>query len=317
MKSLASAGFAVRALSRNPSNAAWLESLSGPGAVTVHQLDLGTGLDPSATAAGMEGVFKGAECVFFAAGFEKQEQATVDFYKGNVLATIRAAKASNVATVVVTSSGGSTNAPGLTDSIPKNEIEHWSDPDDQLAKGKFSPAAKTLMEIAALEACGRNKRNEVVDEVVAKSAPRLVIMNPNLILGPPLDPGAIKGNSLPWIVKILKKERMNESVPNDSMSIIDVRDLAALHVAAATNEGASGRYFGVNKSFPWTEILGAFEEALPGKYFAPPRKEGEDYEGTIATKFDHTRKQSLGVSLRPLKETLKDLVKFLQERGEV
>ena len=242
-------------------------------------------------------------------------QATIDFMRGNVLSTIQAAKASNVATVVVTSSGGSTNAPGLTDATPKNEIEHWSDPDDQLAKGKFSPAAKTLMEIAALEACGRNQRNEVVDEDLAKSAPRLVIMNPNLILGPPLDPGVIKGNSLPWIVKILKKERMNEFVPNDSMSIIDVRDLAALHVAAATNEGASGRYFGVNKSFPWTEILGVFEEALPG-YKAPPRKEGENYD-KIATQFDHTRKEGLGVSLRPLKETLSDLVAFLQQRGEV
>ena len=37
------------------------------------------------------------------------------------------------------------------------------------------------------------------------------------------------------MVKILKGEAMNKEIPNDSMSIIDVRDLAA-YVAAAENE---------------------------------------------------------------------------------
>lgn len=84
-------------------------------------------------------------------------------------------------------------------------------------------------------------------------------MNPNLILGPQLQSGSVKGNSLPWIKKILTKETMAEMIPNDSMSIIDVRDLAALHVAAAENTEASGRYFGVNKSFEWREILSTFQ----------------------------------------------------------
>ena len=76
--------------------------------------------------------------------------------RGNALNIISAAKKAKVKSVVLTSSGGSTNALGLTDSTPKNEIEHWSDPDDQIARGKFSPAAKTLMEMAALESVGRN-----------------------------------------------------------------------------------------------------------------------------------------------------------------
>eukprot|EP00536_Pseudo-nitzschia_multiseries_P002781 jgi/Psemu1/184268/e_gw1.38.26.1 len=106
------------------------------------------------------------------------------------------------------------------------------------------------------------------------------------------------------------------------MSIIDVRDLAELHVAAALNPEASGRYFGVNRSFSWREILGAFAEATatstsPYRYVPPPLKPGEDYESAIATQFDHTRKNSLGVTLRPLEETLRDLVEFFVSKGAI
>ena len=43
----------------------------------------------------------------------------------------------------------------------------------------------------------------------------------------------------------------------------------------------------------------------------PPRFEGES---ATPTQFDNSRRDSLGVKLRPLKETLKDLVDFLIER---
>ena len=76
----------------------------------------------------------------------------------------------------------------------------------QVSNSRYSPAAKTLMEIAALHEVGRNKQNQVVDEEKAKDAPRLCIMNPNLILGPQLQPGGVAGKSLPWIAKILKGE---------------------------------------------------------------------------------------------------------------
>lgn len=92
----------------------------------------------------------------------------------NALATIEACKSEKVPVVVLTSSGGSTNPPGITNETPKNEIIHWSDPEAQLAANKFSPAAKTLMEINALKAVGRNQQNEIVDNSVASISPRLV-----------------------------------------------------------------------------------------------------------------------------------------------
>ena len=167
------------------------------------------------------------------------------------------------------------------------------------------------MEIAALKAVGRDQRNEVVDAEAAAGAPRLCIMNPNLILGPQLQPGPISGNSLPWIVSILKGEKMAQEIPNDSMSIIDVRDLAQLHVACALEPTSTGRYFGVNRSWPWEEIMAAFKEAYPA-FVIPPRFQGE---AQTPTQFDHSRKNSLGVELRELTATVHDLVTFFRQRG--
>ena len=53
----------------------------------------------------------------------------------------------------------------------KNEIDHWSDPEFQISQGKYSPAAKTLMDRAAL--------------TFQENHPdlRIVIFNPSMILG--------------------------------------------------------------------------------------------------------------------------------------
>ena len=42
--------------------------------------------------------------------------------------------------------------------------------------------------------------------------------------------------------------------PGPGVHAVDVRDLAALHVACAEQPGASGRYFGV-RSYRWAEVL--------------------------------------------------------------
>ena len=311
---LLSEGFFVRCGTRNVANASWLmNSLqdSHNSNLSIHQTDFSD--DGPCNLSQLDTLFEGCDSVFLCTGFETQKPETITFMVNSALKTIQSAKKNAVKTVVLTSSGGSTNPTlALPDGTPKNELLHWSDPDIQQKNLKFSPAAKTLMELKALEEVGRDKSNKIIDQEKSSTNPRLVIMNPNLILGPQLQPGAVSGNSLPWIVKILKGEAMNKQIPNDSMSIIDVRDLASLHVAAAMNKNASGRYFGVNKSWPWEEILNELGEVYPNyKSKIPPRFEGES---ATPTQFDNTRRDSLGITLRPLKETLKDLVDFLVEK---
>lgn len=59
------------------------------------------------------------------------------------------------------------------------------------------------------------------------------------ISGPMFQPELPEKGSLKMLLAILKRERL-EKIPNGSMSVIDVRDLAALELAAVENPEAKG-----------------------------------------------------------------------------
>ena len=64
------------------------------------------------------------------------------------------------------------------------------------------------------------------------------------------------------------------------MSFIDVRDLAALHVAALENEGAKGRFFGVcENSTHFEDVAKMLKEYYPSIEIPPPL-EDERVRGT-------------------------------------
>ena len=95
------------------------------------------------------------------------------------------------------------------------------------------------------------------------------------------------------------------------MSIIHVQDLALLHIACMETENASGRYFGVNQSWAWEEILAELKKVHP-PYNPPPKK----YETlNPVTRFNNDRRDSLGVELRSLEDILGDTVKYLIEKS--
>jgi len=257
--------------------------------------------------------------VFMCVGHEKQEPATIDFMVNAGLAVLKAAKKGKVP-VVLTSSTGSTNLPEAPAGALKNETEFWSDPDKQKAAGKFSPAAKTLMEMRALEFVGRTRQNQVVDKDTASSSPRLCIINPSLILGGRLDNGELKGNGLPWFARILKGEAMTKEIPNDSMSIISVSDLAMLHVACLEDQSASGRYFGVVKSWSWEDILTSVKKHIP-TYHLPPK---HFTESNPVTQFDNSRRDSVlkgafgdSFKLKNLDQILEETISYLEKSGNI
>ena len=92
--------------------------------------------------------------------------------------------------------------------------------------GRYSPACKTLVDRAALKFEGEHPDL------------RIVIFNPNMILGPMFHPEM--DGSLALFRAILKGEKFKQ-IPNDSMSFIDVRDLAELELAALENKNARGK----------------------------------------------------------------------------
>ena len=160
------------------------------------------------------------------------------------LRALRAAKAAGITRVVLTSSIA---AVGESGGMPAGRIydeSDWSDPDWP----EITPYAKskTLAERAAWD-------------FVRTQAPdmHLTVINPGLVIGPPLD-GHI-GTSLALVQRILRGR--DPAVPNIGFALVDVRDIAAMHVRAiATPQSIGARHLGVS-GFLWfpemAEILAA------------------------------------------------------------
>jgi dihydroflavonol-4-reductase len=288
-------GYSVRGTSRTPDDGReWLEQGLGE---LVHE-----GASFSLHAANLhdqqslENAMTGCTGVVMSAGVEHQDPNTVSLMLAAAANTLKAADRVGIDRVVFTSSTGSCNPPGEEPPV-KKENEHWSDPGQQISLEKYSPAAKTLMEKLAV---GLGDRLGV----------RVGILNPSLIVGPAFQPEL--PSSIAFLGKVLRGERMAEEAPNGSMSIIDVRDLAALHVAVLQHDSASGRYFGVKQSWHWQEILEALGRAHSA--YAPPEWR-TDRERNTPTGYDLTRQNTLGVSVRGLDSIVTGAVEELQNRN--
>ena len=206
----------------------------------------------------------------------------------------------NITRAVFTSSTGSTN-PMEGEPLLKNENLHWSNSDYQLAEKKYAAMGKTLLDQKVL--------NKMVN---AKEKFRVCVINPSMIVGPAFQRDPVV--SLCRFAAIINGKRFSEKIPNSSNSIIDVRDLAKLHVNALEKEEAKGRYFGVKQSWHWRDILKALEVACD-KYTMP---QIDPYETPVpATQFDFSRQDTLGVKLRNIDEMFASLVAELNRRSMI
>lgn len=297
---LLSRGYNVKGTLRNASSEAaeWLLEQLPAQATASAQLSL-----HSADIADKDSLLEamqGCTGVVMCAGVEQQDLGTINLMVGAANNVADCALGLGIGRAVFTSSTGSTNPP---DGEPetKNEVDHWSDPEVQQAAGKFSPAAKTLMDQTALAR---------MEDSNGKL--RISILNPSLIAGPAFQKDPVA--SLRSFQAIIEKRRHAERVPNGSMSMIDVRDLAKLHVNALESDTAQGRYFGVKQSWHWRDILAAVKRAHP-EYVVPPFP--DDESPARATQFDLTRQNSLGVKLRGLDEIVEGVVVELKRRNMI
>ncbi|MCR9276969.1 MAG: NAD-dependent epimerase/dehydratase family protein [Pseudomonadaceae bacterium] len=290
-------GYGVHGTLRDPSASGkqWInDRLSGlakaDAQLTLHPAELG---DKSSLYQAMSG----CTGVIMCAGAETQEPQTIELMVGAAENILDNALDLGIGRAVFTSSTGSTNPPDGEPAL-KNELDHWSDPAIQIAAGKFSPAAKTLMDRAALS---------MMEQSEGKL--RVSVLNPSMITGPAFQDEPV--SSLRAFQKIIRGERMSERIPNGSMSMIDVRDLAKLHVNALEQNSASGRYFGVKQSWHWRDILNAIHRAYPD-YSPPAFPDGE--EPIRPTQFDLGRQRSLGVDLRDLDAMIASVISELTRR---
>lgn len=147
----------------------------------------------------------------------------------------------------------------------------------------------------------------------------LVTINPGFVFGPSLSKRS-DSTSVNFVMD-LASGKFLFGLPEMYSSIVDVRDVSLLHVLAMEQPEASGRYIGVAAVETFFQIGQRFKNEVGGKYmwpaiqapkwlakligplFGQSRKEIENNVG-YPYQFDHSRSRELGLSYRPVEETL-------------
>jgi len=150
---------------------------------------------------------------------------------------------------------------------------------------------------------------------------RMVAVNPGLVLGPSLTPASQSGSL--FLLDELFKGYFFYGAPDFSFTVVDVRDLAAAHIAAAEEPDAHGRYIiAAPEMVSFFEMSQILRERFPRSYKLPRvrlphwpvRLLGPAFGLTqdyirkhlgIRFRVDNTRSTTdLRVSYRPFEQTL-------------
>jgi nucleoside-diphosphate-sugar epimerase len=235
------------------------------------------------------------------------------------LRVLRASLASGVRRVVVTSSVAAVRNAGPGASSNGRELAEgdWTDPNNQ----DLTPytRSKTIAELAAWEFMREQGATD-----------RLVTVQPGAIIGPVL--GADRSYSLQAVERMLSG-RM-PGLPRLGFSFIDVRDVAALHVAAMTAAEAAGQRLIAASSFLWlSEVAAILREQLGPDARKVPRRNVPDLLVRVLARFDpeirsvvgelgqkttysvENARRRVGWVPRPIEETIVDCARSLLGQG--
>jgi dihydroflavonol-4-reductase len=231
---------------------------------------------------------------------------------------INAAIRAGVKRVVQTSSAAATSPPtGSPDSV--SDETRWTD--STLPRVSAYAQSKTLAERAAWELIGS-----------AGEATTLATVNPALVLGPVL--GKDFSESV-QVVERLVSGRV-PGLPRLGFNIVDVRDVADLHIRAMTAPQAAGERFIAAGAYAWMADLAAMlrEQLGEGGAKVPTRKAPDFvirlaglFDKDLASvapglglKHDYTSAKAqrlLGWKPRPTEETVLDCARSLIAEGAV
>ena len=143
-------------------------------------------------------------------GYREIIQPTVD----GCMKILKSAHKKGLRKAVICSSTSSTN-PIPTVSV-KNEIDHWSNEEEQCKSKKFTSATKTVMEKTAIRFA---KENNI----------RLSIILPTGLYGQAILPEHMHHNPFAWLNRVIEGgQPRHETTPNNSASMIHLEDLANL-----------------------------------------------------------------------------------------
>lgn len=205
----------------------------------------------------------------------KHEDDLIIPARDGALRALRAAKAQGVKRVVLTSSMA---AIAYGDKKPNSYV--FTEKDWTNINGPYADAytkSKTIAERSAWEFVREN------------DGPELAVINPGGVLGPLLNADASTSGDL---VKLLM-ERAMPAVPRIGLALVDVRDVAAAHIAAMTVPEAAGERFVCCLDHTWfREIALILDKKYRADGWKIPTGALPDFVVKVGALFDKTLKRT-------------------------
>lgn len=328
IKTLLEEGFAVHAAVRDPENQKKLTYLNKAadntsGKIKYFRSDLLKQGSYAEAMAGCQVVFHTASP--FTINVKDPQKDLIDPAKlgtRNVLEDVN--KTPSVKRVVLTSSCAAIYGDNADlEKTPNNEFTEdvWN----TSSSLEHNPYSYSKM-LAEKEAWKINKKQDKWD---------LVSINPTLVVGPGINPFATSESFN--IIKQLGDGTLKSGVPDLGFGVVDVREVAQAHFNAAFTPGAKGRYIchGHDSSFP--DMANALLDKYGNDYPIPRKTLPKWLVWLIAPMIDKamTRKyiaknvnypwrgdnrksiKELGITYRPLKESMEDFFQQMIESGQV
>lgn len=326
VKKLLEDGTTVHAAVRNPDKKEKHEHLDklaekAPGSIKYFKADL---LQDGSYAEAMEG----CELVYHTASpyildvKDPQKELVDPALKGTRNVLNQASKTSSVKRVVLTSSCAAIYADAKDcESVPGGKFNEsvWN----TTASLDYQPYSysKTLAEKEAWKIAGDQGQWD------------LVVVNPSGVFGPPMN-FASDSESLSML-KQIGDGTMKAGVPNVGIGLVDVRDLADAHYNAGFIGKAKGRHIVSGHNTNFLEMSQALQEKYGSQYPIPKSAlpkwllmiVGPMVNKALSRRFiknnvnvewkaDNSKsKQELGVTYRPLKETMEDSFEVLVDNN--
>ncbi|XP_031486203.1 cinnamoyl-CoA reductase 1-like [Nymphaea colorata] len=292
-------GYTVRGTVQNLQNekeTRHLEALEGAdSSLRLYQIDLLDYDSIFSAINGVVGVFHLASPCTVDQVTDPQRELLEPAIQGT-LNVLKAAKASGVKRVVVTSSiSAIVPSPGWPADVVKGE-DCWTDVEYCKQNGLWYSASKTLAEKEAWRFAKETGLN-------------VVVVNPGTVLGPILPPainasmgvllGLLQGNTDPY--------------KDLHMGSVHVNDVALAHILVYENASASGRHLCVESITHYSD----FVDMVAGLYpeYNLPRFTEETQPGLLRASNASKRLIDLGMEFVPLEQTIKDSIVSLREKG--
>ncbi|CAL5327582.1 unnamed protein product [Camellia sinensis] len=143
----------------------------------------------------------------------------------------------------------------------------------------------------------------------------LVVVNPVLVLGPLLQPTL--NASIIHVLKYLNGSA--KTYANSVQAYVDVKDVALAHILVFENPSASGRYLCAESVLHRGDVVEILAKLFPE--YPIPTNDGNKYGCKDETKprikpykFSNQKLKDLGLEFTPVRQSLYDTVKSLQEK---